>query len=296
MIYSMTGYGKGEAFERGHRITAEIRSVNNRYLDLNLRMPRAFNAFDNTLRTLVKRALVRGKVDVFIGYETEGDAVAKVTYNEQIAAQYVNAMRGMAQALALSDDITVTTIARLPEVFQIDDSGADEELLKNLLTQAMCAAIDRLQEAKAKEGAYLTKDIRVKLDLIREHVAFIRDQSPKITKAYEQKMKDRIRELLEEKNVDEARLLTEVAIFADKTSVDEELVRLSGHIDAFTDLLDDEKAAKEGVGRKLDFIVQEMNREANTTLSKSPDMEISAHAVEITTEIEKIREQIQNLE
>ena len=297
MIYSMTGFGRGEAQDNRYKITVEIKTVNNRYLDLNVRLPRTFNLFDPEIRALIKKRISRGKADVFVGVETLADAEAGVGFHAHIAAEYIKAMHKMAEDFGITDDTSVSVIARMPDVFKVEDKDTDEDAMRALLNTALEEALARLNEARAKEGAFLAKDLEGKLETIRGHVAFIKSRAPDITKAYEAKLRERIASLLDDKQIDEARLLTEVAIFADKSGIDEELVRLSSHLDAFADILKGEaQGGTEGIGRKLDFMVQEMNREANTTLSKSSDMEISAHAVEIKTEIEKIREQIQNLE
>ena len=296
MIRSMTGYGKGESEGNGYHITVEVKTVNNRYLDMNIRLPRSFHAFDTKLRALVKQHLVRGKVEMFVAFETDEAISAAVKCNLQIASQYAAAMREMAKALDVQDDTAVSLIARMPEVFKIEDTSPDEDALEKLLTASCEAALQRLTEAREREGEYLAADIRMKLSKIREHARFIEEKVPEINAAYQQKLQERISAMLSDHTVEESRLLTEAAIFADKSSVDEELVRLNSHIDAFLATMDKAGEEEEGIGRKLDFIVQEMNREANTTLSKSPDLEISAHAVEIKTEIEKIREQIQNIE
>lgn len=296
MICSMTGYGRGEAADRGYHITVEIKTVNNRYLDMNIRLPRAFQAFDTKLRTLVKQYLVRGKAEMFVTLETDEAETLSVKCNLQIAEQYAAAMHEIAKQTDVKDDTTVSLIARMPEVFKIEDNSPEEDVLEKLLTEAAVEALKQLTESRAREGAYLAEDIRGKLTKIREHAAFIEGKVPEINAAYNRKLKERIEEILGNHSVDEGRLLTEAAIFADKSSVDEELVRLNGHIDAFLVTLDSAKEESEGIGRKLDFLIQEMNREANTTLSKSTDMELSAHGVEIKTEIEKIREQIQNIE
>ena len=297
MIYSMTGFGKGEAQDTRYKITVEIKTVNNRYLDMNVRLPRTFNLFDPEIRALIKKRISRGKADVFVGVETLADAEAGVGFNAHVAGEYVKAMHEMAKEFDIPDDTSVSVIARMPDVFKVEDRETDEDAMRALLTKALEDALARLNEARAKEGAFLVNDLQGKLEDIRTHVDFIKERAPGIAKAYEAKLRERIESLLDDKQIDEARLLTEVAIFADKSGIDEELVRLSSHLDAFADVLKGEAGnGKEGVGRKLDFMVQEMNREANTTLSKASDMEISAHAVEIKTEIEKIREQIQNLE
>ena len=296
MISSMTGYGKGESEGNGYHITVEIKTVNNRYLDMNIRLPRTFHAFDTKLRSIVKQHLVRGKVEMFVAFETDEAQSAAVKCNLQIAAQYARSMREMAKVLDVQDDTAVSLIARMPEVFKTEDTSPDEDALERLLQEACEAALVRLTEARAREGAYLAEDIRTKLDKIREHARFIGEKVPEINAAYSRKLQERMEALLGDHTIDESRILTEAAIFADKSSVDEELVRLNSHIDAFLETMDHAKEEEEGIGRKLDFLVQEMNREANTTLSKSPDMELSAHAVEIKTEIEKIREQVQNIE
>lgn len=296
MVYSMTGFGRGEAADARYKITAEIKTVNNRYLDMNVRMPRIIGMFDAEIRALVKKRLTRGKTDVFISLEDIGETAGAVGYNAQIAGEYIRTMREMAAEFGITDDISVSVIARMPDVFKPEESETDEDAMRVLITQAVDAALKKLNEARAKEGAYLAEDMLGKLREIRGHLDYIKLRAPEITAVYEEKLRERIGQLLDDKQIDEGRLLTEVAIFADKTSVDEELVRLSSHIDTFESALRGEAGTGDGIGRKLDFIIQEMNREANTTLSKSPDMAISEHAVEIKTGIEKIREQIQNIE
>ena len=291
MVYSMTGFGRGEAQDTRYKITAEIKTVNNRYLDMNVRMPRIIGMFDAEIRALVKKRLTRGKTDVFISLEDVGETARAVGYNAQIAGEYIRTMREMANEFGIADDISVSVIARMQDVFRPEESETDEDAMRALITQAVDAALTRLNEARAKEGAYLAEDMLGKLEEIRLHLDYIKSRAPEITEVYEGKLRERISQLLDDKQIDEGRLLTEVAIFADKTSVDEELVRLSSHIDTFESALRGETGTGDGIGRKLDFIIQEMNREANTTLSKSPDMAISEHAVEIKTGIEKIREQ-----
>lgn len=291
----MTGFGRAEASDELHRITAEVKTVNNRYLDINVRLPRTFSVFDGEVRALVKKHILRGKTDVFIGMEALGAGDTGVTCNEAVAGEYIRSLKEIAKRFDIPDDVSAMGIARLPDVFTLAERETDEEALRALIVSAVTAALVQCNEARAREGEYLASDIRGKLEKIRADVSFIRERTPEITAQYEEKLKERIVSLIGDTKVDEARLLTEVAIFADKTGVDEELVRLMSHIDAFYAALDAGRA-DEGIGRKLDFIVQEMNREANTTLSKSPDMEVSQHAVDIKTEIEKIREQIQNLE
>lgn len=296
MVYSMTGFGRGEAADSSYRITVEVKTVNNRYLDLSVRLPRSLNAFEGKVRELSKDFLKRGKVDFFISCESLEHADTGLDYNSKIAGEYIRCFHEMAKEYGLKDEISVATIARMPEVFKTQQVAADESVLQSLLAEAVTKACQALNEARAREGDFLREDLKNKLDVISAHVDFIEQKSPLLVKAYEEKLRERIKSLMEDKQIDESRLLTEVAIFADKSAIDEELVRLSSHLEAFRLAITGESAYKEGVGRKLDFIVQEMNRESNTILSKSSDMEVSARAVELKTEIEKIREQIQNLE
>ena len=295
MVSSMTGFGRGEFNGAERRIVAEIKSVNNRYLDINIRMPRMMNGFDAELRKIIKTYVKRGKVDVYITYDNLSASEAKVRYHPEIAGEYVRVLREMAKELEIPYDVTVTSLSHMPDVFKTEDGDVDEEALFQALKEAVQAACEQFAAARQREGAFLVQDLTEKTRLMEEHVAYISSRAPEMIRAYENKLKERIRELIEDRQVDEGRLLTEVAIFSDKTAVDEELVRLKSHIEAVRAALE-QGDEKEGIGRKLDFIVQELNREANTILSKSADLEISNHAVEIKTLIEKIREQIQNLE
>lgn len=296
MVYSMTGFGRGEAEDELYRITVEIKTVNNRFLDLNIRIPRYMNIFDAAIRELSKKYLNRGKADVFVSVDNVGSKDIDVECNSKLAGKYIESLRAVACEYSLREDISVSLIAKLPEVFSIKEAKPDETELEALLLGAVEKALENLNEARQREGEFLLNDLKLKLDNIRSHLEFIEKKVPEFISSYEEKLRARIEELTGDRQIDESRLLTEVAIFADKSAVDEEIVRLKSHIDAFISAADSENAHSEGVGRKLDFIVQEMNRESNTILSKSPDMEVSEHAVEIKTDIEKIREQIQNIE
>ncbi len=291
MVKSMTGFGRAEIAEGNRKCTVEIKSVNHRYLDLNIKMPKKLNFFEAAIRNVLKEYIQRGKVDVFITYEDLTEQNVSIKYNKEVASEYLKYLRQMSEEFGLDDDIRVSTLSRYPEVFSMEDVDIDEEELWNMLEKAIRKAAEGFVETRIKEGENLRDDMISKLDGMLKHVDFIAERSPAIVQEYKQRLEEKVKELLDS-NVDEARILTEVTIFADKSCVDEELVRLRSHIETTKDTL----MQGGSVGRKLDFIAQEMNREANTTLSKSNDLEISNVAIELKTEIEKIREQIQNIE
>ncbi len=291
MVKSMTGFGRAEIAEGNRKCTVEIKSVNHRYLDLNIKMPKKLNFFEAAIRNVLKEYIQRGKVDVFITYEDLTEQNVSIKYNKEVASEYLKYLRQMAEEFGLDDDIRVSTLSRYPEVFSMEDVDIDEEELWNMLEKAIRKAAEGFVETRIKEGENLRDDMISKLDGMLKYVDFIAERSPAIVQEYKQRLEEKVKELLDS-NVDEARILTEVTIFADKSCVDEELVRLRSHIETTKDTL----MQGGSVGRKLDFIAQEMNREANTTLSKSNDLEISNVAIELKTEIEKIREQIQNIE
>lgn len=292
MIKSMTGFGRCELTEGDRKFTVEMKSVNHRYLDVNIKMPKKLNYFESSVRAELKNFMQRGKVDIFIAYEDFSETAGCVKCNKEIAAEYLGYLRQMAEDFKLDDDIRVSTLARYPEVFTMEESKEDEEELWKLLQKTFKQAAEAFVEARITEGENLKTDLIQKLDVILSHVDFVTERSPQIVAEYRQRLFTKVEELLGDKQVDEGRLLTEVTIFADKVCVDEELVRLKSHVEAV------KAALLEGgsVGRKLDFIAQEMNREANTILSKTTDLEISNRAIELKTEIEKVREQIQNIE
>lgn len=292
MIRSMTGFGRCETAENNRRFTVEIKAVNHRYLDVNIKMPKALGFFEAAVRGELKKYISRGKVDIFITYEDFSEKTSAVRYNRELAREYLGYLRQMTEEFGLEDDIRVSTLSRYPDVFTMEDTGIDEEELWKELQKAVTGAAEMLVETRTAEGGNLRRDLLEKLDGMEKLTAFIAERSPKIIAEYRERLKDKVKELLQETPVDEGRLLTEVTIFADKVCVDEELVRLKSHIETTR------KTLLEGgsIGRKLDFIAQEMNREANTILSKSNDLEISNCGVELKTEIEKVREQIQNIE
>ena len=292
MIKSMTGFGRCEISENNRKITVEMKSVNHRYLDVNIKMPKKLNIFEAAIRTELKNYISRGKVDIFITYEDFSESNTTVRYNKEVAQEYLDYLRQMAKDFQLDDDIRVSTLSKYPEVFTMEEQTVDEEELWKELQKALKGASEMFVQTRITEGEHLRDDLIGKLDAMLEMVDFITERSPKIVAEYRQRLEEKVRDLLGDNTVDEARLLTEVTIFADKVCVDEELVRLRSHIETT------KKTLIEGgsIGRKLDFIAQEMNREANTTLSKSNDLEISNCAIELKTEIEKVREQIQNIE
>lgn len=292
MIKSMTGFGRCEVQEAERKITVEMKSVNHRYLDVAIKMPKKLNFFEAAIRNELKNYIQRGKVDIFIAYEDYTDTNVCVKYNKELAAEYMGYLNQMAEDFQMDNDVRVSTLSRYPEVLTMEEQTIDEEKLWQLLSKAIKGAVEGFVNTRIKEGENLREDLIGKLDGMLTHVDFITSRSPQIIAEYKQKLEDKVKELLEDAKVDENRLLMEVTIFADRVCVDEELVRLRSHIETTRDTL-----LKGGsIGRKLDFIAQEMNREANTILSKSNDLEISNHAIELKTEIEKVREQIQNIE
>ena len=274
MIKSMTGFGRCEIQQDSKKFTVELKSVNHRYLDVNIRMPKKLNFFETSIRALLKSYANRGKVDIFITYEDLSQAQSSVKYNPLIAAEYVKYFKQMEEEFGLENDISVSALARFPEVLTMEEQVEDEEELWNGLKKALEGAFTQFVETRITEGENLKKDILAKLTFL------------------EQKLEEKVAELLADTQMEENRLAAEVILYADKICTDEEVVRLKSHIQHMRATLEE----KEGIGRKLDFIAQEMNREANTILSKANDIEVSNHAISLKTEIEKIREQIQNIE
>lgn len=292
MVRSMTGFGRGEASDRARKITVEMKSVNHRYLDLGVKTPKKLAMFESNIREVLKEYAERGKVDVYITYEVLDEAEGSVHYNRQIAGEYLRYMKEMAEEFGLDNDIRVSSLSRFPDVFSLEEAEIDEEEVWKTLESAFRAACTQFVEARTREGEKLKSDLLDKLNIMRKDVALIEERSPQIVAEYREKLKNKVEELLGDAQIEESRLVTEVTIFADKVAVDEEIVRLKAHIDAM-----ERELKKDGaVGRKLDFLAQEMNREANTTLSKANDLTLSDVAIELKTLIEKIREQIQNLE
>lgn len=292
MIKSMTGFGRCEIQQDSKKFTVELKSVNHRYLDVNIRMPKKLNFFETSIRTLLKSYANRGKVDIFITYEDLSQAQSSVKYNPLIAAGYMKYFKQMEEEFGLENDINVSALARFPEVLTMEEQVEDEEELWNGLKKALEGAFAQFVETRITEGENLKKDILAKLTFLEQEVSAVEERSPQIVAEYRQKLEEKVAELLADTQMEENRLAAEVILYADKICTDEEVVRLKSHIQHMRATLEE----KEGIGRKLDFIAQEMNREANTILSKANDIEVSNHAISLKTEIEKIREQIQNIE
>lgn len=292
MIKSMTGFGRFEVSNDKRKITVEMKSVNHRYLDVSIKMPKKLNFFEAAIRNELKSYIQRGKVDMFITFEDFSEDNVTIKYNKDIAAEYLKYLKEMSQEFSLENDIRVSTLSRYPEVFSMEESTQDEEEIWKELKQCIDKASEGFVETRVTEGENLKNDLLGKLDGMLKNVGIIEERAPQIIAEYKAKLTEKVEEMLGNTQFDEGRILTEVTLFADKVCVDEELVRLHSHIEATRDTL------MEGgsVGRKLDFIAQEMNREANTILSKCNDLTISNVAIELKTDIEKVREQIQNIE
>lgn len=292
MIKSMTGFGRSEMATETQKVIVEIKSVNHRYCDLNIKMPKKLSFFESNIRTLLKEYIQRGKVDVYISYEDYTEAKECVRYRKEIAKEYFSYLNQIEKDFGIENDVTVSKLSRYPEVLVLEEQPVDEgELWKTLEDPIRDAAV-RFVQSRAKEGENLQVDLIEKLDSMLQLVDVIEERSPKLVEEYRQKLEAKVKELLESTSIDESRIATEVTIYADKICVDEEIVRLKSHITSTKDTI----LAGGSIGRKLDFIAQEMNREANTILSKANDITISNHAIELKTEIEKVREQIQNIE
>ena len=292
MIKSMTGYGRAVETVNGREFTVEIRSVNNRYLDCNVKMPRMISFAEDAVKQAVKQAVSRGKVDVYISVKSEGGDEAKVSLNTALLSQYLTAMRSMVEEFGVKDDISVSTVSRIPEIFTVEKPEIDEEQLLADLLQVVSKALEGYNTMRATEGAALDADLRSRGETILALVAQVEEGNGKTVSDYRVRLENKLREVLANTAIDESRILTEAAIFADKVAVDEESVRLRSHLRQMNDML----TAGGAVGRKLDFLRQEMNREANTIGSKCTDVALARIVVDIKAELEKIREQTQNIE
>jgi len=292
MLKSMTGFGRYESVSDARKITVETKAVNHRYLDLSIKMSKKLGYFEAGIRSLLKNYIQRGKVDVFITYEDYSENKVSVRYNPDVAAEYVKIGRQMQEDFGLANDMTVGLLSRCPDVITLEEQTTDDDELWNDLSGCIAKAAEKFVETRVTEGENLKKDLFEKLDLVLSYVDFIEERSPQVVDEYRAKLTQKVEEILGDTKLDPGVLATEITIFADKICVDEETVRLRSHVSTMKDTLE----AGGSIGRKLDFIAQEMNREANTTLSKSSDLEITNKAIDLKTEIEKIREQIQNIE
>ena len=294
MIKSMTGYGRGEAAFDGRTIVVEVRAVNNRYLDCTVKMPRAYIFAEDALKARVQASVARGKLDVFVNISGVGAEGVSVTVNEELAKAYIDALARLHELSGgkAPESYSVTDLARFPDVLTVEKQEEDQDTLKEQLLAALDLALADFSAMRAKEGERLAEDILSRAAAIETLVGRVEERSPQTVSEYRARLEAKMAEVLQNTQIDESRLLTEAAIFADKIAVDEETVRLRSHISQLRELL-----AKGGaVGRKLDFLIQEFNREANTIGSICSDIEIARYVVDIKAEIEKIREQVQNLE
>lgn len=292
MIRSMTGFGRCEVSEAERKFTVEMKGVNHRYLDVNMRMPKKLNFFETAIRNRLKEYVQRGKIDIFITYEDLSEEQVSLKYNHALAAEYLKYFKQMQTEFGINAEVNAYSLSRCPEVLTMEEQVVDEEELWNGLQKALDGACRQFVETRTKEGEQLKKDIVGKLDGMLETVDLIEERSPQIVDEYREKLETKVRELLTDSQIDENRMASEIVLFADKICTDEEVVRLKSHIKHMKDTFE----LGEGIGRKLDFIAQEMNREANTILSKANDLTVSNYAITLKTEIEKVREQIQNIE
>ncbi|HHX11880.1 MAG TPA: YicC family protein [Clostridiales bacterium] len=292
MLRSMTGFGRCEIAGVDRKITVEMKSVNHRYCDISIKLPKKLGFFETSIRSYLKKAINRGKIDVFITYEDYSENNVCVKYNEDLAREYYENLKKMSESFNIDLNIRVSELSRYPDVFSLEEQTIDEKELWDFIEKAISGATEHFIETRIKEGENLKLDIAGKLDNMLTMIDYIEERSPEILKEYREKLMTKVNEILADTKIDESIVATEVTVFADKICVDEETVRLRSHIKNMKDTLDDE----DSVGRKLDFIAQEMNREANTILSKANDLAISNIAIDLKTEIEKVREQIQNIE
>ena len=291
-MLSMTGYGKGSYDKGGVELTCEIKTVNNRYLDVSIKAPRIFAAYEDVIRSTIKEKLTRGHAAVFVSHKDKREKPTALSVDENLAISYVTAAKKLRELFPeLQDDITLSSVLRYPEVLKNEDTAVLDEELIAALKAALGLALDSLNAMRKVEGEKLQADMLARVQTIESTVEQIKARAPQIAAQYKEKLTARVSEYLNGANIDESRILTEVAVFTDKSNIDEELTRLTSHIAQFRSI------CKEGiVGRKLDFLVQEFNREANTTCSKSNDVEITRLGLALKNEIEKIREQVQNVE
>ncbi|HOO27513.1 MAG TPA: YicC family protein [Lachnospiraceae bacterium] len=292
MIKSMTGFGRCEVSDESRKITVEMKAVNHRYLDINIKMPKKLSFFEASMRNLLKEYIQRGKVDIFIVYEDYTENNYSLKYNREMAAAYLQYIEKMASDFSIENDIRASVLSRYPEVLTLEEQAFDEKGLWSDLEKALRGAAEAFVLTRITEGENLQNDLTQKLDGMLAHVDYIAERAPEIIAEYRTKLTEKVTEFLADAKIDESRILTEVALFSDKICVDEEIVRLRSHIEHTKATLNEGGS----IGRKLDFIAQEMNREANTILSKANDLTTSNRAIDLKTDIEKVREQIQNIE
>ena len=288
----MTGYGRNECVLEGKKITCEIKSVNHRYSDYSVKVPRYYGFMEDRVRKFVSDYISRGKVDVYISIENFGDTDREILLNEGIAKTYIDALSQLRDTFGLKDDISVMSVARYSEIFKTQKIEEDEEELWNMVVEVMKPAIEQFVAMREREGERILEDLSNRVEYMRSLAKRVEERSPQTVDEYKNKLYTKIKEVLEDRTIDESRILTEVAIFADKVAVNEEIVRLESHFNEFYEIVNKNEPA----GRKLDFLIQEINREINTTGSKANDIDIAKIVVELKGETEKLREQIQNVE
>lgn len=291
MLRSMTGFGHCEYTEQDITFTIEIKTVNHRYSDIFLRMPKQISSFEELIRSLASARIQRGKIDIYITYNNKSSDFQEVMLDEGLAKAYCDAMRKISANLGLRDDISATSLARFPDILKVEKQDNNEEVGK-ILEKAFNFALEELLQMRTREGEKLKESLLVNLSVIEKYIERIYEKAPLVVKEYKEKLETRLSELIDLQRVDPGRIATEVALFADKCSIDEELVRLRSHIMQMREMLD----VGSPVGKKADFLIQEMNREVNTIGSKASDIDITRNVVELKSEIEKLREQIQNIE
>lgn len=292
VIKSMTGFGRGEFIDQDLKVVVEMKAVNHRYSDINIKIPRKFSFFESEVRNFLKKEIQRGKVDVFISYEDMGDRTSTVHLHEELGREYFQAISRISELFKIPNDATAYRISRFPEVLTLEENEMNQENAQHVIMESIKLALAQFMESRTREGENLRQDIIGKLEGMNEKICIVEERYPQMVSDYRTKIETKVKELLSDANIDESRIATEVVIYADKIAVDEETVRLRSHINA----MKEELLAGGGIGRKLDFIAQEMNREANTILSKANDKAISNAAIDLKTDIEKIREQVQNIE
>ena len=293
-ICSMTGFGRAEKTTDAYRIQVEIKSVNHRYLDLSVKMPRKLNCLEASLRQILKEYMERGKTDIYVTYEDYSEGSKKLLFNKELAGEYLMHLKELAEEYDLKNEISASVLGRFPEVFEMEESSDDEEKLLTILEPVAREAFENFRRSRTEEGERLREDLLGKLSAMEDYVKVIESISPSVVDSYRKRLYDRLTETLKDTGLtaDEARIVTEVTIYSDKVCTDEEMVRLKSHIASMKKKLENGGPC----GRELDFIAQEMNREANTTLSKANSLSIADTAINLKTEIEKVREQVQNIE
>ena len=292
VLKSMTGYGRNEAIEGGKKILCEIKSVNHRYSDYNVKVPKYYGFLEDKVREYASKYIQRGKVDIYVAVQSYEESDKEIAVNMELAKSYIDALKKLRDEFSLRDDVSVMSIARFPDIFTLEQKEENEEEIWEAVKKVLEPAIMSFNAMREREGERIQKDLEARIEYMKTLAQKVDERSPETVNEYKNRLYEKIKEVLENKDIDDARVLTEVAIFADKVAVNEEMVRLASHFVEFYNIC----ASGEPAGRKLDFLIQEINREINTTGSKAGDIEIAKIVVELKAETEKLREQIQNIE